>query len=279
MSSRSFRDDLLDFDNDEQLSDKRVKPALLALMDDQSELLDAGDGPEEHDLRGGFPGYREVIEWYQRAVVRTLGHIEESWPPLSCVDDTTLTSALIRDGGMDESISRWYRRVVESVAVQPAFAKAYQDMKPYAKEYVQRPDDDGYSSPGKDLDPASQAYLAMRPGFQVIDSQQHRALTDLWGGFSDVEAIHDWVHGLSAPSNGEIDPELGEAIVTDGVAVGHLISTNDSERSKRYREALAAAVILPAFIEGVRGMETEELAQVSSDTPTTLRMKGGGGGD
>lgn len=275
MSTSSFRDDLLDFTDGNEIADKRVKPALLALLDDQAELLDASDSAEEGDLRNGFHDRRGLIEWYQRAIVRTLGHIAEKWEPKDCITDGVLIASTVDGVEMEGVPAKWYRRMLESVAVQPAFNRAYKDMEKVAKSYVQRPDEDRSVPSGKDLDPSKQAYLAMRPGFQVLDAQQHRALTDLWGGFESVDDVQDWLHALNAPTNGEIGTDASESFISDGVSLERLVYDREAERSRIYREAVAAVVILPKFIDGVRSMKTEELAKETSGTPTTMRMKGG----
>lgn len=272
MSELPFSDELLDFTDDNELVDKRVKPALLALLHDQAELLNSDTEP---DLRGGFDSRRELIGWYQRASVRTLGHISETWKPRDCIADSALVNGATSSGKFTGGRGQWYRRVLESTHVQPAFSEAYEEMRDVAKEYVQRPEEGDRSSPGKDLDPSSQAYLAMRPGFQVLDKQQQRALSDLWGGFESVEAVQDWIHALNAPTNGEIDSSLASLIVSDETAMERLVYDADADRSRRYREALAATVVLPAFVDGVRSIDADELAQETSGTPTTMRMKGG----
>lgn len=261
--------------DDYGVADKRVKPALLALLTDQAALLDASYSKTvEYDLRSGFPDRRSLIGWYQRAIVRTLGNIEDEWSPIDCVDDPTMLAALVNEPprgvpDMAPETAEAYRRQVEAQIVQPACNRAYKGLRTKAVEYVKTPDSDEQGV-NADLDPGEQANIAMRPGFQSLDTQQQRALSRLWGGFEDEDAILDWLHALNSPANGAVPDELSDEVLTDSLAVSRL--TGDSEEAATYRETFAATVILPAFVEGVRSMETTELAKTQNDTATTHRM-------
>lgn len=267
--------------DEDLIGNRKVKPALLTLLVDQAELLDASktDNAIEFDLRSGFPSRRYLIEWYQRASVRTLGKIEKHWPPSNCVGDETLVAACLRsypDGvqPMSDRKSRRYRAVLESAIVQPACNEAYRTLRQAAAEYVKSPDKQEYEEvPESDLDPKKQKSVAMRPGYSDLDEQQQAALDDLWGGFESMDALLDWLHGLNAPSNGEIGESFAESVVVDDIALGHLLYKPGTSKARTYREALAAARVLPAFVSGVTSMETEELAQTTQGAPTTLRMQ------
>lgn len=275
----TLRDRLIADDRSDAIVDRRIKPALLALIADQAELVDA-DG-DDYDLRTGFPDRRSVIEWYQKASVRTLGHIADDWPPIDCFAETeTLLPALVRRRKwwiepMDPGRAVTYRQFLEAVVVQPAFAEAYADLRSHAREYVEG-DDDYESGPSdSDLKPGSQRNVAMRPGFQVLDRQQQAALDDLWGGFESRNDLLDWVHGLSAPSAGKNDSGLAEQILADDTAMDNLVWERDTPGAKSWREWFAAAIVLPYFVKAVNTIDTNELAESTSDTPTTMRMKGG----
>lgn len=266
-----------DPEDGDPVADTRVKPALLTLLSDQAALIDAGQSVgHDHDLRTGFPSRRALIEWYQRASVRTVGHIADEWDPVDCVGDDTLVRALVYDpvGGMDpmdHSKAVEYRRVLEAKVVQPACNRAYRALRDGANEYIS--DDDGPGSMGGDLDPRNQKNVAMRPGFQSLDRQQERVLGMLWDGFGSTDDLMDWLHGLNSPTNGEIDGDIAETTVTDDVALQHLLFDPETPEAEMYQAAFAATVLLPAFVDGVRTTETAELAKAQRDSATTFRMK------
>lgn len=270
-------------EDDEGVVDRRVGPSLLALLKDQAALIDPEKGDRnEPALRGGFSDRREVIMWYQRAGVRTLGHIEDEWDPLDCVDDTTLLSALVQFSfgditPMTPIEAEIYRDIVESEYVIPACNRAYRDLRNVASDYIQRPGNEGgeMNRADRNLDPSKQTHIAMRPGFQTVDRQQRLALEEFWGGFGDVAELEDWVLGLNSPTRGEIDETIAEETVSDDVAIGYLVHDTESREARRYQDFFVATVVLPAFVEAVRSMDMDELAKATRETPQTFRMKGG----
>ncbi|TKX82052.1 hypothetical protein [Halorubrum sp. SD626R] len=159
------------------------RPALPTLQSDQRALLEPqpGDGLD-HGLRDGFPNRRTAIEWYQAAIVRTIGHITDRWDPVALLRDRTLLTALVvgpeRERFADDPISletgREYRQRLERVLVLPAFNLAYNALRKSAGEY---PED----VRSEEHDPEGQDFVAMRPAFQVADQQQRAALRRLWG--------------------------------------------------------------------------------------------------
>lgn len=279
-------DQFLDPDDEEFAADKRVKPALLTLLHDQAELVrqPGRDDSVDYSFRTGFPDRRRLIEWYQRAAVRTLGNIADDWPPIDCFGDETLLAATIHDTdrlgieAMDDEPAKRLRSIIESAVLIPACNHAYRDLRGAAGEYILA----GSSSNGEatteasysDLDPSSQSSIAMRPGFQTIDRQQQVALDEWWGGFESIDGLLDWVQALNSPAVGEVSEELQE-IVTDDTAVRHLVDERHTDVARTYRELIACAVVIPDFVAGIKSMETSELAKASSEHPTTMRMKGG----
>jgi hypothetical protein len=269
--------------NPGEVTDLRVKPALVTMLVDQAALLDSEYADVDYDIRSGFPDRRSIIEWYQRACVRSLGHIDAEWPPDSCFADEVMLAALLSEdsadileteGRLGTVTAREYRRFLESTVVQPAFNRAYRTMRDSATEYVKTDEYDGDWS-HKELNPETQANVAMRPGFQVLDDRQSRSLSELWGGFESTDALSEWIHALSAPANGCVPEDFSTAVTTDDVALDHLVHERETDAARRYREAFAATAVLPMFVEGMQAAEAQELAKATSETPTTLRMGGG----
>jgi hypothetical protein len=251
----------------------QTRPALPTLQHDQRVLLEPEPTSDlEHGLRHGFPHRRATIEWYQAAIVRTIGHVTERWEPESLVRDRTLLTALVvgdeREAFADEVLSletaREYRRRLERVVVLPAFNRAYNALRKSAGEY---PDDARKS----EHDPEQQDFVAMRPAFQVADRQQRTALRQLWGGFDSVEQLQSWLHDLSEPTNGAIEETLSSRVGSDSVAREYLLGRPEADTAleaervaRKYRERFAVTKLLPAFADGLKRLEAGELATHTS---------------
>lgn len=245
-----------------------VRPSLVVLQQDQRSLIkgeDDGRYPDAHHLRGGFPDRRAVIRWFQRASVRTFGHLGGRFPLDAQLQHGGLLSCLItgpdRQRWYDEPLSlrkaRLVRERYESRVLLPACNAAYNELREVAGEYIE----DGDGPAWHDLDPEGQKHVAMRPGFQRLDVEQSRALADLWGGFEHREALFDWLHTLDDASNGAIRPDLAAQVARSAEGTRRMLSGHpEPGKARRTREEFAIKVLLPAFAEGVRSMSAGELA-------------------
>ncbi|OYR89629.1 hypothetical protein DJ71_03930, partial [Halorubrum sp. E3] len=256
-----------------RMTTNQTRPALPTLQHDQRALLDPqSDSGLEHGLRDGFPNRRVAIEWYQAAIVRTLGHITDRWEPGALLRDRTLLSALVvgseREQFADDPLSleeaRQYRQRLERVLVLPAFNLAYNALRKNAGEYPEDVRNDEH-------DPEGQEFVAMRPAFQVADRQQRAALRRLWGGFDSVEKLQSWLHDLSEPTNGALDESLPSRVGRDAVAREHFLGRVDADSAleaeqlaRAFRERFAVAKLLPAFADGIKRLEAGELATHTS---------------
>lgn len=257
------------------MTTSQTRPALPTLQHDQRALLEPVPGGDlDHGLRDGFPNRRITIEWYQAAIVRTIGHISERFDPVALARDRTLMTALVvgpeRDRWVDDPVdletARVYRRRLERVLLLPAFNLAYNALRKSAGEY---PEDVRKTDKH---DPEGQDFVAMRPAFQVADSQQRAALRRLWGGFETVDELQSWLHDLSEPANGALDESLPTRIGRDRVAQKHFLGRVDAEtaaaaeqQARAYRERFAIVTLLPAFADGIKRLEAGELATHTSD--------------
>lgn len=248
------------------MTERPTRPALPTLQADQRALLDPTPADDvRHGLRDGFPTRRELIIWYQRAIVRTFGEIVEGWSPTDLLRDRTLVGALLtgpekeqyRADGMTEQTASQYRQKLEQVVVLPACNRAYNALRANAGEYVDGADEADLD----DIDPDEQDHVAMRPAFQVADRQQSQALQQLWGGFEAVEHLQNWLHDLNEPTNGALDDDLPATIGRDTTAQTFLLTgRTDDDLARQYRERFAATMLLPAFAEGIAQMDAGELA-------------------
>lgn len=256
-----------------EAGDADPKPALGVLRSQQAALLDASeldDGFDE-DLFGGFSSRRAAIQWYQRAGVRTIGYLEDVWPPADLVRDSVLMAALVPSAGaLDPETAAAYRVKLASKALLPACTKAYRDLRKGAGEYI---DDEEQSVDAEDIE-ADDQYVAMRPGFQVLDERQQAHLAALWGGFDSETALLSWLHDLNDSTNGEVDDGLAAAVMDDATARRHLFGQPGTPTARRYREAFAVVWVLPAFLAGVQSIDAGELAKRSARGNPTTRHGG-----
>lgn len=218
-----------------------AKPALQALEYNQQEVLE--------ELLEGFSTRRDVIEWYQRAGVRTFGYLSNEWEPSQLVQDLEMVRSMLSDRVHDRAQRRRYAQAV----VLPACNRAYRDLRDRSGEYVEDDDQDA-----KDLDPREQKWLAMRPAHSELDKRQQRALEDLWGGFADLDAVLKWLLDLNQPTHGEIDRELARELLSDDHLAEMLVTDEQSESVAGVRNRFAITVLLPAFVAGARDLSAGE---------------------
>ncbi len=254
------------------MSEQVVRPALPTLQAQQRELVDHESNPATDltfSLRDGFASRRELIRWYQAATVRTFGALgDRAFTPTHLWDDHTLLQSCIistnrqrwADGEpLDRAVAAEVRRVIEEEALIPAMYDAYNELRKMAGEYIGNEDEETYDE--ADLDPGHHE-IAMRPAFSRKDAEQARALRELWGGFTDRDALRDWLHDLQQPANGALPDDLAAVVMRDDVALSYLLTGGASRAESRlFREWVAIDVLLPAFRAGIMRMDTGELAK------------------
>jgi|GEM_PF-631213 len=246
------------------------RPALTVLQAQQKELIDHEHRPMtglDGSLRRGFDSRASLLVWYQAAVVRTFGALAETIPPHNFANDRTLLQAAIVDDdrraqfATDDPMSLTgaarYRRSIEQYALLPATNEAYNQLRKMAGEYVGKDTEDIPEELSHD-----KQEIAMRPAFSRKDLEQREALERLWAGFATEDDIRDWLHDLDQPTNGALEADFARRIMTDRVAVRHLVRGQVREQQARiWREWLAITHLLPAFVTGVRRMDAGELAK------------------
>lgn len=245
---------------------KPVRPSLSVLQDDQRALIrpvDTDRYTDEYHLRIGFPHRRAAIEWYQRAIVRTFGHIADDVGIDTQLTYGPLLDWLIPGRAGETGTPRLGREQFEAEVLLPACNRAYNELRKVAGEYID--DDDGRA--WTDLDPEGQQHVAMRPGFQRLDAMQAKALGELWGGFPNREALFNWLHGLDEPTNGAVREDIAALVNRSQLATELLLENYRPERKARFfREEFAIRLLLPAFAGGVDRMHPGELAAGSDYT-------------
>lgn len=273
---------------DDEPTRRPARPALKTLVEDQQRMLDGNGTRLSNGLREGFAHRREVIEWYQAATVRTLGHLHDHWSPSTLATDDALLAALITGPARQNWVAdppglewaREQRRELERQVVLPACNEAHAYLRKRAAEYLGDEED---IDPEDLRHPDEQESLAMRPGFQEKDREQRHALQTLWGGFEDEDALTSWIHWLNVPTFGELDVESARDIGLDEWATACLLGNGvPAIDARRFRERFAIGVeagdrqigLLPAFANGISEMNAGELARRERDGVQTLRMGG-----
>jgi len=266
--------DALETTLDELLPDypdleRHTRPALAKLADDQHDILLA--------FVDGFDDRRELLEWSQRAIVATLGELEEEWATdlamsrsdLSVLITSERRQAWVEDEPPRSSTAATYRRALAAEDLVPAFRSAFRKMRWSAVEYVN--DDDDSLQP----DPSIQKHPAMRPALSEMSDRQEWSLERLLEGFDDQDQLMSWVLRTVEASHGEVDGELAADLYNETHTRRMLVvDGDDQEHGPFFRESLAAVTLLPAFTRAARKLSERagELVEQENKeiTPTQI---------
>lgn len=277
-----------------------TSPALNVLQRDRLELIESGDRsrePELHALREEFADRRVLVNWYQAAIVRTLGYLDLYAPPELLVYSPILTDGLLKGDEapadalqVEEYLDHMY---------QPAYEAAYDDVQANSQEWTGSGEDSGDYL---DVNTTTEKNIAFKPAFRLLDEEQADALRSFWKGFgSDRSELRNWAGSLTAvarplytartwqPRLRLPERPIQELVMDDPVAVDHLLvdTTGDlAELSNEQRDALeykygfAATVLLPGMALKARSLQysAEEAAggprSRSSDTTGNISTMG-----
>lgn len=262
---------------DETSTDRQTRttrPALDVLDKDQDRLLFEGDpdrAPPIKPLVGGFDTHKELIEWYQAAAVRTLGHLDKVLPPALIVGDSTLVNSLVASNGSDAH--RYVRqRLLERI--NDACDIAYKDLRSRAEERTgAEQQGDGRSWEG--IDPEKERNPAQRPAFRVLDQSQATVLADLFDGFDSRTELSRWVRKLKGACNGEHPAELMDRIVSQRTLFAALLCRlGDDETEAAIRRRFAVAALLPSFLRAARTLRGSERVQSRKDPNPWNEVRG-----
>jgi hypothetical protein len=241
---------------------RTTRPALDVLDVQQNRLLYRTD--DAHDrvvppLSEGFKTYWETLLWYQRAGVRTLGHVERVIPTEAIIPESSLFPYLYEHSDATADDARYVRqRLVE--ALDDACDLAYRQFRERANENA---DDEAPEAKR----PEEEANPLRRPAFSKLDAEQRGSLEDLWRGFSDREALGRWARSLSVPTHGA----KPEGFVTEIVASEPLLERmldRESATATLTRYRFAVTEVLPLFLEAARTLKGSERSDRASNEPT-----------
>lgn len=237
------------------------RPALVKLSDDIEGLRE--------ELITGFDSRREILEWLQRLVVRTLGELPSKWVdkfadefkgvPAEREERTLLAALLTRSNrvrDIDDEVAKDLRERLYALYVRPAFHRAFRELRGDATEYL---DDDGTDSQHA---APRQRWIAMRPALDELERYQERALGDLLDGFDDKSAILDWGVDLELATHGEIPGEFVSRCYREESTMRML--TGSTPETARGRELFAAKYVVPAYNRGVRQLSGRTGEQADS---------------
>lgn len=250
-------------DSGPDLEHRTTRPSLDVLHRDQTILLYEGDRqrtPPISPVTEPFDSRRAVINWWQAAACRTLGHVMDYWDPIEILRDPALTDALL-DRSADPAVDAYLRNRVLEEWLLPACRQAYRSMRDRAQERTANQDGGSW----REVDPEESAHIAMRPAFSRLDAEQAALLSDLWGGFEDRGAVHRWLHDCAPATYGELGEQWAREMLHDPVILDALLCELDRERSRAWRERLAVVVLLPAFARAVRVVDAGETDEKDTD--------------
>jgi len=249
--------------------DRHTRPALAKLADDQHTVL--------LEFVEGFGDRRELLEWSQRAIVATLGELEEEWATdlamsrsdLSVVITSDRRNAWVDDEPPTPSAAATYRRALAAEDLVPAFRAAYRKMRWNAVEYVNDDDDD------LQPDPSIQKHPAMRPALSEMSERQEWALERVLDGFDDQDQLMSWVLRAVEASHGELDGDLAADLYSETHTRRILVlDGDDHQHGPFFRESFAAVTLLPAFCRAARQLSERAGELVEQEkkeiTPTQI---------
>lgn len=243
--------------------DAPTRPATTKLTHDQADLV--------VDLLDGFDDRRDLLEWAQDLVIQSLGQLEDSWYSRTLTNPAILTILLGRPYGpiseVDledlDALAAEIRRGIVAKDLLPAFHAAHRTFRWAAVERIDHLDDEGQGNDPEPIDPAAQAFPAMRPSLGELQGQQAAALTKLLDGFPTEERLLLWSLQLVGASYAEIDREDAEAPYFERELRGHLMEPTSPE-DRFIRQSWAAEFLLPAF-----NRAAHELAQRAAEVTST----------
>lgn len=258
---------------------RTTRPALDVLDKDQDRLLFEGDperAPPIKPLSDGFDTHQELIEWYQAATVRTLGHLDKVLPPALIVGDSAIVNSLVPSTETD-AFAYVRQRLVERI--NDACDIAYKDLRTRAEERTgAEQQGDGQSWEG--IDPEKERNPAQRPAFRVLDQSQATVLADLFEGFDSRQELSRWVRKLKGACNGEHPAQLMDRIVSQRTLHAALLGRlSNDEAAAAIRRRFAVAALLPAFLRAARTLRGSERVQTRKDPNPWNEVRSGEWGE
>lgn len=222
------------------------RPALTKLNKDQRSVLE--------DALEGFQSRRGLVEWCQRAIVATLGHLdddlfadmvlERSITGLLMADPDAREYWVPRTDPVDDEVAEEFRRRYVAREVAPACTAALRRFRWNSHEYV----NDDLEAP----DPEVQSHPGMRPAISQLENRQERELRRLLDGYRDEAALVDSFARLNLATYAEHDENLLEDVLEEEHTRGHLLGAEDYPEATEFRERFAAVFLLPAYNRAVR---------------------------
>jgi hypothetical protein len=245
----------------ELLETETVRPSLVSLAIEIREL--------ETELLDGLDSRREVLEWCQRVIVRTLGSVDDRvfrgvarhfGDPYD--GEGPLLGAMLtedsRERPLDQATARDLRERFLASYVGPGFREAFVALRKGAGEYLE---------PAKEGDahrPDGQRWIAMRPSLSELDRYQRETLGRCLAGFEDSGEILEWSTAVTLATHGEASDGFLERCYSERGTRELLLG--DDSASGSAREHFAAFHLLPKFNRGAR-----DLAGRSGELPDRER--------
>ena len=230
-------------------------PALLKLEEDQRRCVET--------FREGFENEDDAFEWSLELMAVSFGYVSNQLLT-AFHSETTMRLGMVttlkgkRNPGkkFPQEARRHVRHQIEEMRLNPAFRRAYRDLRNSANEYV---DPEKRPSPSEIAEdtPREEDSLpvALRPSLQGLHDRQKEVLRDLLGGFNSKVEIVDWARSLTAASHGEVPQDKIDRLTTRETTLRRwFLDHPSSEEGKMMRYKFASQVVLPAFNEGIRAL-------------------------
>jgi hypothetical protein len=202
--------------------------------------------------------YESFAGEFRAAGTRGAGRIED------VDEERVLLSALLdgssrsRDVPPDAVVD--LRRDVATEVIDPAFRRAFRQLRKSATEYI-----DSEDSSETDTDPDKQRYIAMRPALDELDEYQRRAVDAVLDGLEDVDQLRRWTTLVELASHGEVRDDVLRRSVREESTRSLLTESDATDAQGRARELYVAFYLLPAFNRGVRDLRDRAKEEPDAD--------------
>lgn len=240
------------------------RPALQKLNDDQREVVASAVD--------GVASRRDVVEWCQRAIVATLGELdddlfadvclEKSWLAMLMADHGDRAYWSPRNEPVSDLVAEEFRRRFVAREVAPACTAAHRVLRWKAVEYVDGDEAGRLDAP----DPAAQHHPGMRPALSALESRQERELRRLLDGYRDEAALVDSLLRLNQATYAEHERDLVDDVVDEQHTREHLLADSPHPEAVEFRERFAAVFVLPAFNRAARKLAERSGELVESES-------------
>lgn len=232
------------------------RPALPKLQQDQETIIS--------DLRAGFDGLEELLQWCVKTNIRTLGGLDPEFYSTKIADRLALqwlTGEQRTNQSIDESHASGYREDL-AITVERGANCAYRFFREQVSEYTDEQTPEVSMSGGS---------VAFRPALTELENRQIEALLSARTGFADRSALAAWERKMQAATFGEYVEQAVYPITRSPMSWEYGLMLQDVGKERPARDIFLMDSVFPACVRGVRCLRMqadEDVDDGGSDNET-----------